>query len=214
MTGFTGVPLAALDFYDELEADNSRTWWAAHKSTYDDAVRGPLMALLDELAPEFGEAAVFRPHRDVRFSKDKSPYKTHQGGFVTVCDGVGFYVQVSAAGLLTSAGWHPRGEQVLRFRESVASPSGIELEALVRATRAAGFSVEGDRLATRPRGMAPGHPREDLLRHKSLTAGRRWGAPDWLPTPETADRVREDWRALRPLVEWLGRHVGPGEARG
>jgi uncharacterized protein (TIGR02453 family) len=212
VTAFTGVPLAALDFYDDLEADNSRAWWAAHRATYEDMVRAPFVALLDELGPEFGDAVVFRPHRDVRFSKSKAPYKNHQGGFIEVCDGVGFYVQVSAEGLLTSGGWHPRGEQILRFRESVVGPPGIELEALVRAALAGGFTVDGNRLATRPRGMAPGHPREDLLRHKSLTAGRVWGAPDWLPTPETADRVRTDWRALRPLVDWFCRHVGPGEA--
>jgi uncharacterized protein (TIGR02453 family) len=211
VTGFTGVPLSALDFYDDLEADNSRAWWSTHKSTYDDLVRAPFVALLDELAPEFGEALVFRPHRDLRFSKDKAPYKNHQGGFVEVGDGVGFYVQISAEGLLTSGGWHPRGEQILRFRESVAGPSGGELATLLEGARAAGFTIDGNRLATRPRGMAPGHPREDLLRHKSLTAGRRWGAPDWLPTAETADHVRDDWRALRPLVEWLCGHVGPGE---
>jgi uncharacterized protein (TIGR02453 family) len=210
---FGGIPLAALDFYEDLEGDNSRAWWTAHRSTYDDRVRAPMTALAGELESEFGQAVLFRPHRDVRFSKDKSPYKTHQGAFVPTRDGVGYYVQVSAAGLLTAAGWHPRGEQVLRFREAVASPAGAELDDLVRALTSDGFALQGDRLATRPRGMTPGHPREHLLRHKSLTLDRDWGAPDWLPTPETADRVRGDWRRLRPLVEWLDQHVGPGESR-
>jgi uncharacterized protein (TIGR02453 family) len=210
---FGGIPLAALDFYEDLEADNSKAWWTAHRSTYDDCVRAPMTALAGELEAEFGPAVLFRPHRDVRFSKDKSPYKTHQGAFVPTRDGVGYYVQVSAAGLLTAAGWHPRGEQVLRFREAVTSPAGAELDDLVRALTSDGFALQGDRLATRPRGMTPGHPREHLLRHKSLTLDRDWGAPDWLPTPETADRVRDDWRRLRPLVEWLDQHVGPGESR-
>jgi uncharacterized protein (TIGR02453 family) len=210
---FGGIPLAALDFYEDLEADNSRAWWTAHRSTYDDCVRAPMTALAGELEAEFGPAVLFRPHRDVRFSKDKSPYKTHQGAFVPTRDGVGYYVQVSASGLLTAAGWHPRGEQVLRFREAVASPAGAELDDLVRALTGDGFALQGDRLATRPRGMTPGHPREHLLRHKSLTLDRDWGAPDWLPTPETADRVRGDGRRLRPLVEWLDQHVGPGESR-
>jgi uncharacterized protein (TIGR02453 family) len=213
VTGFTGIPLAALDFYEDLEVDNSRAWWTAHRTAYDECVRAPLAALADELETEFGSAVLFRPHRDVRFSKDKSPYKTHQGAFVAARDGVGYYVQVSAAGLLTAGGWHPRGEQILRFREAVAAPAGAELEELVRALSAAGFVLRGDRLATRPRGMAPGHPREHLLRHKSLTMDREWGAPEWLPTTEAADRVRADWRLLRPLVDWLGRHVGPADAR-
>ncbi|MGH8893715.1 MAG: DUF2461 domain-containing protein [Actinomycetes bacterium] len=211
MTAFTGVPLAALDFYEDLETDNTRAWWTAHKATYDGSVRAPMVALGAELEEEFGAPQLFRPHRDVRFSKDKSPYKTHQGLFVTVRDGIGFYVQVSAAGLMTAAGWHPRGEQVLRFREAVSSPAGAELDRLVTSLQAEGFTLDGDRLATRPRGTPPGHPREHLLRHKSLTMGRDWGGPGWLATPEAADRVRDDWRALRPLVEWLGDHVGPGD---
>ncbi|MGZ4617118.1 MAG: DUF2461 domain-containing protein [Actinomycetes bacterium] len=207
MTAFTGIPVAALDFYDDLESDNSKAWWDAHKTTYDESVRAPMIALADELAAEFGEAKIYRPHRDVRFSKDKTPYKTHQGAFVTAAEGVGFYVQVDAAGLMTAAGWRPRDQPVPQYREAVAGPAGAELERLVAAATAAGFVIDGDRLATRPRGVAPGHPREELLRHKTLFARRSWGDPDWLSTPETVTRVRADWRVLRPLVQWFADHV-------
>lgn len=71
-------PEAALDFYDDLEIDNSKFFWEQHKETYRTAVAEPMSALAEELADEFGTAKLFRPHRDVRFSKDKSPYKTHQ----------------------------------------------------------------------------------------------------------------------------------------
>ncbi|MGH8971243.1 MAG: DUF2461 domain-containing protein [Actinomycetes bacterium] len=209
--GFAGVPERALDFYDDLEADNSKAFWSEHRTTYDEAVRAPMLALAERLAPEFGDAVLFRPHRDVRFSKDKSPYKTHQGAFVGTADGVGLYVQVSAAGLLTAGGWHPRGEQVRRYREAVAGPTGAELDRLVRGLERAGFRIEGDRLATRPRGQPPGHPREPLLRHKSLTAAREHGSPGWLHGPEAAEKVAADWRTLGPLVAWLAAHVGPGE---
>jgi uncharacterized protein (TIGR02453 family) len=208
---FQGIPLAALDFYEDLEADNSKSWWDAHRTTYDECVRGPIVALADALADEFGEAKVYRPYRDVRFSKDKTPYKTHQGAFVAATPGVGFYVQVSAAGLMTAGGWRPQGQQVPRFRDAVAGPPGAELQRLVDRAERDGFQVDGDRLATRPRGLAPGHPREALLRHKTLFARRTWGAPDWLTTPEAAGRVADDWRALRPLVQWLGDHVGPAD---
>jgi uncharacterized protein (TIGR02453 family) len=213
MTGFTGIPVAALDFYDDLEADNSRTWWLAHKAAYDACVRTPLIALVDALAEEFGEAKVYRPHRDVRFSKDKTPYKDHQGAFVATVEGVGFYVQIDASGLMTAAGWRPRGDQILRYREAVAGPNGEGLASLVGQAAAAGFTLDGERLATRPRGMPAGHPREELLRHKSLFVRRSWGAPGWLATAEAATRVRTDWRTLRPLVRWLADHVsGPPEA--
>jgi uncharacterized protein (DUF2461 family) len=80
---FTGFRDEAFAFYDGLRADNSKTYWTAHKHVYDECVRGPMQALLDSLAPAFGgEATLFRPYRDVRFSADKSPYKTAQGGFV------------------------------------------------------------------------------------------------------------------------------------
>ena len=73
---FTGIPVAALDFYEDLEADNSKSFWTAHKHIYEESVRTPLEALAAELEPEFGSPKLFRPYRDVRFAKDKTPYKT------------------------------------------------------------------------------------------------------------------------------------------
>src|SRR5204863_1827323 len=73
---FRGWPTEALEFYEGLEADNSRTYWLDHKETYDKQVYGPMADLLAELEPEFGPGRIFRPNRDVRFSADKSPYKT------------------------------------------------------------------------------------------------------------------------------------------
>ena len=101
---FTGFPDEGLVFYEGLEADNSKTFWTAHKAEYDAFVRAPMLALLEGLGGEFGTAKMFRPYRDVRFSHDKTPYKTHQGAVVTP-DGRGtgsWYVQVSSDGLLVS----------------------------------------------------------------------------------------------------------------
>jgi uncharacterized protein (DUF2461 family) len=123
-------------------------------------------------------------------------------------------VQVNAGGLLTAAGWRPHGQQIVRYREAVAGPPGVVFAALTEATVQKGFRIDGDRLATRPRGFAPGHPREELLRHKTLFARRDHGCPNWLSTPEVVDRVRDDWRELRPLVQWLADHVGPGDQPG
>src|SRR5215472_18055195 len=80
---FRGFPAQAFEFYARLGADNSRQYWAANRDVYETCVRGPLQALLDDIAAEFcsGPVSVFRPNRDIRFSADKSPYKTHQGGF-------------------------------------------------------------------------------------------------------------------------------------
>jgi len=207
---FTGFPVAGLDFYDDLEADNSRSFWSANKQVYLDAVRTPMTALLTLLEPEFGPAKVFRPYRDLRYSNDPTPYKTHQGGFVQRGESTGWYVQLDAAGLLTGAGWyHAEGPAVRRYREAVdAEHTGVALERVVAGLRRGGFEVAGDRLKTRPRGYAADHPRIDLLRHRGLVATRRYDDnPPWLSTPEAAERVRADWRALVPFVEWFGEHV-------
>ena len=103
---FEGFPDEGLVFYEGLEADNTKTYWTRHKGDYDAFVRKPLLALVDELAAEVGTAKVFRPYRDVRFSGDKPPYKTHQAAAINP-DGRragAWYVQISAVGLRLSGG--------------------------------------------------------------------------------------------------------------
>ncbi len=208
--GFAGFPVAGLDFYDDLEADNTKTFWTAHRQVYLDAVRTPMTDLLTQLEPEFGAGKVFRPYRDLRFSKDPTPYKTHQGGFVARGRSSGWYVELNAAGLRVGAGFYEASGPALdRYRAAVDDDrTGRELQRLVRALEAAGFTIDGDRLKTRPRGYDPGHPRISLLRHRSLVAVREHhDSPAWLHRAEAADRVRAQWRQLAPLVEWIGDHV-------
>ncbi len=202
---FRGIPFAALDFYEDLEADNSRVWWQEHKAFYRDTVRATMETLAAALEDEFGAAKVFRPYRDVRFSKDKTPYKTHQGVFVGTAPGTGYYVEIDAAGLSVAGGsYHLEPAQLARLRATIDDEvRGAELERLVAALPDAGFDIGGDRLKTKPRGYPADHPRIALLRHRSLTARRHFGCPAWVETPAALDRVRESWRALTPLIEWL-----------
>ena len=208
---FTGFPDETIAWYQGLEADNSRAYFSDHRDDFDRDVRRPMAELVAALEGEFGPAVLFRPHRDIRFSKDKSPYKTHQGAFAAVDAGIGWYVQVSSSGLLTGGGFHHHApDQVSRYRTAVDDDStGTVLQRVVDHLVTTGYSLDGDRLATRPRGVDPGHPRVELLRFRSLTALRDHGIPGWLATPEALDRVRADWRAYRPLVEWVVTHVGP-----
>ncbi|MDO9377566.1 MAG: DUF2461 domain-containing protein [Nocardioidaceae bacterium] len=209
MTAFAGVPVDALDFYDDLEQDNSKVFWSAHKERYETSVRGPVAALAAALEPEFGGAKLFRPYRDVRFAKDKTPYKTHQGAFVQTAPACGLYLEVNAAGLRTGAGWyHAEPDAKRRFRDAVDDDaSGAALEALLDEAATHGFEVGGDRLKTSPRGWDADHPRIGLLRHNTLTLGKVYENPSWLPTAETLERVAADWRAARPLLLWQARHV-------
>jgi uncharacterized protein (TIGR02453 family) len=122
---FEGFPAEAFGFYRRLEADNSRTFWDAHKEDYHRLVRDPVIALTEELEAEFGPATVFRPYRDTRFSADKSPYKTHQGAFVERRPGLGLYVEVSADGMVASGGFHSHApDQVERYRRAVDGAPG------------------------------------------------------------------------------------------
>lgn len=211
MDTFAGIPPEAFRFYAELERNNNREWWLGHKDVYDAAVKEPLAALLAELEPEFGPAKLFRPYRDVRFSQDKSPYKTAQGAFATRQEGVGYYLQVSADGLLVGGGYRSHTPaQLARFRAAAdASGSGAALQEIVDAVAAAGFRIEGEKLKTVPRGFDRDHPRAELLKHKTLYTGMDVGQPEWVSTESAADGIAGRWRQLRPLVEWVGRYAAP-----
>ena len=102
---FTGFPDEAIRFYEGLIADNNRTYWQANKAVYEHAVKAPMTALLDELA-DYGPFHVFRPNKDVRFSKDKTPYKDHIGAYGESEGGAGFYVQFSATGMIAGSGYY------------------------------------------------------------------------------------------------------------
>ena len=202
---FTGFPVAALDFYDDLEMDNTKSFWAAHKHVYEESVRLPMLALTGALAGEFGQAKVFRPYRDVRFAKDKTPYKTAQGAIVNVGAATGYYVEVGAPGVRVGGGYyHAGGPDLARIRAAIDTEhSGEELASLVAELRADGFEIRGEQLKTTPRGYDAGHPRIDLLRYRSLSLGRSYGFDKLIHGPELLTRVRDDWRSLRPLVEWI-----------
>ncbi len=205
---FTGFPVAALDFYDDLEVDNTKSYWEKHKDVYAECVKAPMTALTDALAKEFGDAKIFRPYRDVRFAKDKTPYKTHQGAFVRVADATGWYVEVSPRGIRTGGGWyHAEAPRLAALRAAIAHDTyGAELARIVKSVERKGFEVGGDVLKTTPRGYDKDHPRIDLLRHKSMIGMRVIGFEPVIHTAELLDLVRKDWRATRPLVEWAERH--------
>lgn len=205
---FEGFPERALDFYEGLRADNTKSYWSDHKSLYDAAVKAPMEALLAELAPEFGAAKFFRPYRDVRFSKDKTPYKDHAAAVVD--DGHGaLYVQLSPDGLYVAGGfWHTQTDQARRLREAIADDrTGAALSRVLEGL--AGWKIGGERLVRLPRPYEPTHPRADLLHLKSLTAGRAYAPDPWLHEHECGQRVAAGWRALQPLNRWLVQHVGP-----
>jgi len=203
---FKGWPDTALAFYEGLEADNSKAYWLDHKEVYERDVKAPMDALLAELTAEFGETKLFRPYRDTRFSRDKSPYKTA----IAATIGSG-YVQLSADGLFTGGGmYHMMPDQLARFRKAIdAETSGKSLEKVVATLTKAGLDVHApEELKTAPKGYPKDHPRIELLRMKGLVAARSWEPATWLRTVGAKKRVVETLRATKPLLTWLEANVG------
>jgi uncharacterized protein (TIGR02453 family) len=203
---FTGWKVEALEFFEGLEAENTKSYWQANKRVYETLVRAPMEELLAELEPTFGEGRIFRPYRDIRFSADKSPYKTNIAA--TIGDG---YVSLSAEALGVGSGmYHLAPDQLEWFRNAVADErSGAALARIVATAKKEGTDVAAhDVLKTTPRGFPKDHPRADLLRHKGLIMWREWPTGAWLGSKRAKDRIVKFLESAKPLNDWLRKHVG------
>jgi uncharacterized protein (TIGR02453 family) len=203
---FDGFPPDAIDFFDELEANNNREWFHAHKATYQRACRAPMEALVAELEPAFGPGKIFRINRDVRFSADKSPYKTNIAAVVGRN-----YVSLSPEGLFVGGGsYMPDTASLARLRKAIdADASGKELSRIVAALRRKGHEVAAhDVLKSAPKGYAKDHPRIELLRMKGIHAGKGFAPGPWLGTREAFKRIKQAFLDVKPLNAWLEKHVG------
>lgn len=203
---FQGWPIEAVEFYEGLEADNSKVYWQEHKAVYDTHVRAPMEELVAELADEFGEGRLLRPYRDVRFSADKTPYKTTCAAMIG--DG---YVSFSADGLSAGSGLYmPDPASLQRYRAAVdAEAEGQELAAIVAELHSNGYQTMAHQvLKTAPRGYPKDHERIELLRHKGVAMMKTWPVGAWLGTRKAKERVVTAFRAAKPLNGWLARNVG------
>ena len=208
---FSGIPHDAIVFYEQLEADNTKVFWEANRARFKTVVREPVEQLAAALS-EFGEFHLFRPHNDLRFSKNKPPYKTHQGAYTESEGGAGFYFQLSARGLMCGVGYYAMAkDQLERFRAAVdAEATGAEIAGIVARLAKEGSTVGAiDELKTAPRGYPKDHPRIELIRRKGLMVSRDFGAPAWLHTPQVVSKIRRTWDGASEMTTWLDAHVGP-----
>jgi uncharacterized protein (TIGR02453 family) len=212
VAAFDGFGAGAVAWFEGLERENTRAYFKATRATYDDEVRGPFELLLTALSDEFaGDVHVFRQHRDVRFSADKSPYKTRTYGLLHAQgEGKALYAEISARGVYAAAGyWRMASDQLARYRDAVlADGPGDALVEAVGAVERDGLELAPPALKTAPRGMPRDHPRVALLRYKDLIAGRRLAPGPALATREAIDHVAATWRAAHSLTTWLDAHVG------
>ena len=207
---FTGFPREGAEFFTQLAAHNERQWFLAHKDVYERACRAPMQALAAELEPGLGTAKISRINRDVRFSRNRAPYKTY------IAAGVGGrYVAFSAEGVWAGAGlYKPDPPRLQRFRAALADArTGRQFQSIVATLRRKGYEVAShDTLSSAPRGYDADHPRIELLKMKDVYAGRLFAPAPWLSTPGALARIERVIADTGPLVEWLKRHV-PGSAK-
>jgi uncharacterized protein (TIGR02453 family) len=213
MTKFEGFGPEVGTWFLGLERNNSREYFAAGRDFFEESIRGQMESLLTELSEKFGgDVKMFRQNRDVRFSADKSPYKTNTYGVVygSGIGAQGLYASISARGLVAGSGYHMMArDQLDRFREGVADPtSGPELVRLVARAEKAGLDLWGESLATAPRGYPKDHERIELLRRKSLSLGASLGLGRGIGRTDGLGFVGKTWRNAAPVTGWLDEHVG------
>jgi uncharacterized protein (TIGR02453 family) len=204
-SAFTGWTGDFRGYFLGLKANNTKAYFQVHRPQYEKAVKGPMIALLADLEPEFGPARLSRPNRDIRFAADKSPYKTNI--YASARDGG--YVALDAAGLTAAGGRYMMDPaRLARYRAAVAADSsGRKVEALVAVLRNKGYEINQPELKRVPPPHGQDHPRGALLRLKQLIYWRQWPVGPWIATAEAFERVREAWRDGAALNSWFAKHV-------
>jgi uncharacterized protein (TIGR02453 family) len=214
LTGFAGFPPEGIRFLAQLERNNDRDWFAAHKDEYERTLLEPARAFVEAMGERFDtfmagvhadprvNQSIRRLNRDTRFSRDKRPFKTHLDlwfwqGEGPSRDRPGFWFRLSPERLVLGAGKHTfEGEQLDRYRSAV----GPEL---VRAVDAVGGEVGGKQYKRLPAGYEAEGREAELLLHAGLYAGRELPVPEETHTPAFPDFCAAEYRKLAPLVEWL-----------
>ena len=223
---FTGFPKTAPAFFHELAVEMNRDWFLENKERYESEWVTPMKMLLADvsarIAPAYkpiklSEPKVMRIHRDVRFSKDKTPYKTHIGAAITLADkkiGEGgttaMYVHLGTDEEFVGVGtYFFEPDKLAIWRKKVAGKDGAELMKLVARLRKASYEVGGhDDYKKVPKPYAEDHPHAELLKWKGLTAGPRELPRGILHRPALATWLGDHGVALAPIVKWLHTKIG------
>jgi uncharacterized protein (TIGR02453 family) len=218
---FAGMPDEGLAFLEDLEDRNTKEFFDANKAVFRERVQAPFAALVEAAAarlrrtvPDLGQPKVFRIYRDLRFSRDKTPYKTSMSASVPsrpAGEGggpgvdTGFYVNVGPAGLYVASGlYHPARPELERVRAAIADPgTGPELEAILAKAAGKGLEPYLDPLQRMPKPFPADHPRAGLLKARSLVLNRQHERAPWLRTAELLDHLVADWKAMIPFNRWL-----------
>jgi len=224
---FTGLPRDYFAFFSELKENNNREWFNDNKPRFRESVQEPLAAFVEAMAPRLKKisrhfvadprlngGSVFRIYKDVRFSKDKSPYKTHGGVQFRHARGKdahapGFYVHLAPDEIFYGGGiWHPPAPQLLNIREAIRDKGKSWSTAITGAAFKKRFKgVRGEGLTRPPRGFGGDHPLIEDIKRKSFFAMAE-GKPARAKKPAFADDVAAAMRDGKPLMKFLCDAVG------
>jgi uncharacterized protein (TIGR02453 family) len=220
--GFDGFSKATLRFLEGVGANNLKEWFDAHREDYARDYLAPAQAFVEALGARLRKiepgvhaeprvnGSILRINRDIRFSKDKSPYKDHMDlwfwtGDKKSWDSSGFFFRLTADSLLLGAGMHVfQPEALARYRAAVLDEKrGVALARLVASLKRDGFDVGTESYKKVPAGAPADHPRAALLKHGGLHAGWEGKHPRELGTPKFVDFVAERFKAVAPIHRWL-----------
>ena len=215
MARSVGFSTRATTFFEDLEEDNSKEFWTANKMVFEIEVKEPMAALVESLPDRYQPFKVFRMNRDIRFSADKSPYKTQHGAAHETA-GTVYYVHLDSTGLLAACGAYMMApDQLERYREAVVrDDTGVELEAILDELTKRGLEVGhgmSEPLKTAPRGYPRDHPRVDLLRQKAVSAHRRLTGAGLRNGTTVRDFVVETFESCGRMNDWIGANVGESQ---
>lgn len=197
-------PPEASEFLRDLAAKNTREQFTSNRSIYDRAIRGPLEELTAAAEEKYGPGKVMRPHRDVRFSTDKSPYRIDASMWAGEVGGV--YLRLSIDGIEAGGGlYDPTRDQLARGRSALAHEprAAAQLAEVMAALHSSGYDEAGPPLKTAPKGYDRDHPNIELLRLKHYAAVR------YLPVTASRGDIEEAWGGVEGLIAWAQHHVGP-----
>lgn len=229
---FTGFPAAAFSFLKGLAENNNREWFEARRDVYEGSLRVPMKALIEEMdsrlatfAPEItgtAKGSMFRIHRDIRFSKNKAPYKTNAAcwffhrdskgnvGQDAVHGGAGMYFHLEPRACFTGGGiWMPPPPALKRIRGAL-DVGHEEFNDIVQARpfrKMFGAILTEAMLKRTPRGFEADHPAAEWLKYQSFTAGCSLKQSE-VTAVALADRLEEVFRTITPLVRWLNQAMG------
>jgi uncharacterized protein (TIGR02453 family) len=203
--------LETINFFKEIENNNNKEWFHTHKADYENFVKGPLLSLINDLEFLFGQAHMFRPNRDIRFSNNKNPYKTSASFFINSGNG-GYYFEIDSQGIMVGGGiFDPESDQLLKWRQTFDGENRIKMKKIINELQALGYQFfDGDRLKTAPRGWNLDHKDIELLQLKKMAIFKKFNIEQSLQA-NLSNTIKLSFEQIKEFNLVLDKYIGPSK---